>query len=99
MATPTVTVVVSAFGALTGSTSSRTPPTTASARARPTNTTNAYIGSLLLRDASARRFTGFDSRDEPWLQVESKNFELTSNQRCRGRSNPLDVDPALVRAC
>src|SRR5689334_4473340 len=40
---PTDSVVVSAFGALTGSTSSSTSPITASASARPTNTTNAYI--------------------------------------------------------
>src|SRR5436305_11040741 len=82
MATATVAVVVSAFGALTGRISSSTSQVTASASARPTNTTNAYILLPPLR-RTARRSPQFDQTYDAWLQVRRNFF-------CRGRSNHAD---------
>src|SRR5947199_8894916 len=82
MATATVAVVVSAFGALTGRISSSTSQVTASASAKPTNTTNAYILLPPLR-RTARRSPQFDYAYDPWLQPR-RNYLRT------GRSNHPD---------
>src|SRR5947207_4124817 len=86
-------VVDSARGALMGRTSSSTPLTTASASARPTNTTNAYIRVSSLCDArraahlrsTARRTLGY-------------RFVVTFFSG-GGLFSRMDVDPALVTAC
>src|SRR4051812_15784882 len=93
---PTVMVVASALGALTGSTSSSTCATTASASARPTNTTNAYILLPPLR-RTARRSPQFDRGRQAWLQVAIDFFRR--NVTTLGRSDLMDVDPTLVKAC
>src|SRR4051794_13154218 len=92
----TVMVVASALGALTGSTSSSTWFTTASASARPTNTTNAYI-LLPPSRRTARRSFQFDLVRDPWLQDGESFFRR--NALALGRSDLMDVDPALVKAC
>src|SRR4051794_20991643 len=87
IATPTVMVVDRAFGALTGRTSSSTWLTTASASARPTNTTNAYIFVPPLR-RTARRSQQFDHQREPWLPNPGIDFSVTLGPR--GRSDLSD---------
>src|SRR3954451_16130476 len=87
MAMATVMVVVSALGALTGRTSSSTWLTTASASARPTNTTNAYIFVPPSR-RTARRSQQFDHRREPWLPNQGIDFSVTLG--LRGRSDLSD---------
>src|SRR5919107_4982970 len=96
IAMATVMVVVSALGALTGSTSSSTWLTTASASARPTNTTNAYILLPPLR-RTARRSPQFDQAYDAWLQPRRTFF--SRNVSALGRSDLMNVDPALVKAC
>src|SRR5947209_20497827 len=90
IAMPTVTVVESARGNLTGSTSWSTSPTTASASARPTNTTNAYIFCLL---CGARRaaHAKFDFAYDAWLQHSENFFRAARNGDVRGRSNQTDA--------
>src|SRR5436190_16461180 len=56
-----------------GRISSSTPLTTASASARPTNTTNAYILFPPLR-RTARRSPLFDSAYDPWLPKDVTFF-------------------------
>src|SRR4051794_26856961 len=90
IATATVMVVVSAFGALTGSTSSSTCATTASARASPTNTTNAYISSCLLRRRTARRSPQFDPPYDPWLQITGGFFFRWVTAQPEERSKKTD---------
>src|SRR3954451_9999988 len=85
IATPTVMVVDRAFGALTGSTSSSTWPTTARASARPTNTTNAYIFVPPLR-RTARRSPWFDPEGDAWLQDEANFFLGVTPRPIGGRT-------------
>src|SRR3954452_12594234 len=75
-----------------GSTSSSTPLTTASARARPTNTTNAYICG-----------SSFAAHGAPLTLVRPRLGRLVTGGRnffLERRSDlSMDVDPALVKAC
>src|SRR3954452_11100479 len=100
IATRTVTVVVRARGALMGSTSSSTSPTTASASARPTNTTNAYIFVPPSRRA-ARRSHQVRLQVRPLVTaVRHISFgRCVTSGRVGGRTSRMYVDPALVRAC
>src|SRR3954454_12062222 len=109
IATRTVTVVVRARGALMGSTSSSTSPTTASASARPTNTTNAYIFVPPSRRA-ARRSHQVRLQVRPLVTAVRQYFLRGFFDRCffglgvtsgrvGGRTSRMYVDPALVRAC
>src|SRR3954469_12099933 len=84
IATATVAVVVSAFGALTGRTSSSTSQVTASASARPTNTTNAYILLPPLR-RTARRSPQFDYTYDAWLQAVGNYFSARRSNHPDGR--------------
>src|SRR3954466_4889418 len=87
-----------------GSTSSSTSPTTASASARPTNTTNAYIFVPPSRRA-ARRSHQVRLQVRPLVTAVGKIFLCTFFERCvtsgrvGGRTSRMYVDPALVRAC
>src|SRR3954454_24479631 len=104
IATRTVTVVVRARGALMGSTSSSTSPTTASASARPTNTTNAYISFPPSRRA-ARRSHQVRLQVRPLVTGVPKIFlgpvhaRRVTSGRVGGRTSRMYVEPALVRAC
>src|SRR5436309_3562829 len=90
IATRTVTVVVRARGALMGSTSSSTSLTTASASARPTNTTNAYIFVPPSRRA-ARRSHQVRLQVRPLVTAVLEILSGGRNVGTGRRSNQSDV--------
>src|SRR5438270_4740242 len=82
-----------------GSTSSSTSLTTASASARPTNTTNAYIFVPPSRRA-ARRSHQVRLRVRPLVTARRKFFSSGVTSRATGgRTRRMYVEPTLVRAC